>query len=294
MVEVQDKTSRLPWDSFIEREAAVSANPEQTARMLRMHIDRFREAEWPNIKRELGKEPYNWVLPEGLEPHWVGPGKVAFWQERIVRERVEKVVDGAKALVVEEVSYGWHPVGSGLPANNPSVIAGYLNKGFRFRPPQAGVAQETLQSVFSLEALELIEHPELDDEIEWKYQCSRHGPKIRKFASWANYIAHCAFYRETVEDDPPEEILARAKSFPYYCYLHDQGFEHWKMAHRHMKTELQRGGRAIHPTVDQMKIIPKLKKEVPKPPEPVQETLAEKKEPNASESGPEQGQEENQ
>ena len=81
MVGLQDRTSRLPWDNFVSDE--IDSNTH-------LHIDRFRESEWPNILRELAKEPYNIVLPEGLEPHWVAPGKAVYWSELIVREVVEK------------------------------------------------------------------------------------------------------------------------------------------------------------------------------------------------------------
>jgi len=57
MVGLQDKTNRLPWDNFV---------PDEEDSNVHLHIDRFRETEWPNILRDLAKEPYNVVLPEGL------------------------------------------------------------------------------------------------------------------------------------------------------------------------------------------------------------------------------------
>ena len=108
MVGLQDRTSRLPWDNFVSDE--IDSNTH-------LHIDRFRESEWPNIVRELAKEPYNIVLPEGLEPHWVAPGKAVYWSELIVREVVEKEEYGISKRVIEDVSHGWFPVGEehGLP-----------------------------------------------------------------------------------------------------------------------------------------------------------------------------------
>ena len=108
MVGLQDRTSRLPWDNFVSDE--IDSNTH-------LHIDRFRESEWPNIVRELAKEPYNIVLPEGLEPHWVAPGKAVYWSELIVREVVEKEEYGISKRVLEDVSHGWFPVGEehGLP-----------------------------------------------------------------------------------------------------------------------------------------------------------------------------------
>ena len=114
MVGLQDRTSRLPWDNFV---------PDEADSNVHLHIDRFRESEWPNIVRELAKEPYNIVLPEGLEPHWVAPGKAVYWSERIVREVVEKEEYGISKRVLEDVSHGWFPASEehGLPANNAST-----------------------------------------------------------------------------------------------------------------------------------------------------------------------------
>ena len=246
MVGLQDKTSRLPWDSFVDGEA----NPDAYN-----HIDRFRESEWPNIVRELAKEPYKIELPEGLEPHWVAPGKAVYWSELIVREKVEKTNYGATYWGLEDVSHGWFPASEehGLPANNASAIAHYLNKGFRLRPPEAGVSVETLQSTFTAEALELIDQePEEEEIIE--YVCRRQNNRARRFKSWKAYVAHCAQYREEIEADVPEEITVKMQEFPYFCLLHNKGFTNNKAAWRHMKSELRRPGKAAHPSVEQMKI----------------------------------------
>ena len=247
MVGLQDRTSRLPWDNFVSDE--IDSNTH-------LHIDRFRESEWPNIVRELAKEPYNIVLPEGLEPHWVAPGKAVYWSELIVREVVEKEEDGISKRVLEDVSHGWFPVGEehGLPANNASTIAHYLNKGFRLRPPEAGVSDETLQSTFTAEALELIDQePEEETEVEI-YVCRRHGNKSRTFKSWKGYIAHCTQFKESLEAEPPEEVQKLAMEYPYFCFIHNRGFSSYKSAWRHQRTELSKGGKAQHPTTEQMKL----------------------------------------
>ena len=246
MVGLQDRTSRLPWDNFV---------PDEADSNVHLHIDRFRESEWPNIVRELAKEPYNIVLPEGLEPHWVAPGKAVYWSELIVREVVEKEEYGISKRVIEDVSHGWFPVGEehGLPANNASTIAHYLNKGFRLRPPEAGVSDETLQSTFTAEALELIDQePEEEETVE--YVCRRHNNRTRRFKSWKTYVAHCAQYREGIEADIPEEVTVKMQEFSYFCLLHNKGFTNNKSAWRHMKSELRRQGKAAHPSVEQMKI----------------------------------------
>ena len=246
MVGLQDRTSRLPWDNFV---------PDEETSNMHLHIDRFRETEWPNILRDLAKEPYNIVLPEWLEPHWVAPGKAVYWGELIVREVVEKEEDGISKRVLEDVSHGWFPVGEehGLPANNASTIAHYLNKGFRLRPPEAGVSVETLQSTFTAEALELIDQEPEEEEIV-EYVCRRHNNRARRFKSWKTYVAHCAQYREGIEADIPEEITVKMQEFSYFCLLHNKGFTNNKSAWRHMKSELRRPGKAAHPSVEQMKI----------------------------------------
>lgn len=247
MVELQDKTSRLPWDNFVDDEV----NPDAYN-----HIDRFRESEWPNIVRELAKEPYKIELPVGLEPHWVAPGKAVYWNELIVREKVEKTNYGATYWGLEDVSHGWFPSSEkhGLPANNASTIAHYLNKGFRLRPPEAGVSVETLQSAFTAEALELIDQ-EPEEEIEVQtYTCRRHGNKSRTFKSWKGYIAHCTQYKENLESEPPEEVQKLALEYPYFCFIHNRGFSSYKSAWRHQRTELGKVGKAQHPTTEQMKI----------------------------------------
>ena len=246
MVELQDKTSRLPWDNFVDDEV----NPDAYN-----HIDRFRESEWPNIVRELAKEPYKIELPVGLEPHWVAPGKAVYWSELIVREKVEKTNYGATYWGLEDVSHGWFPSSEkhGLPANNASTIAHYLNKGFRLRPPEAGVSVETLQSTFTAEALELIDQePEEDDYVE--YVCRRQNNRARRFKSWKAYVAHCAQYREEIEADVPEAIAEKMQEFLYFCLLHNKGFGNKKSAWRHVRSELRRPGKAAHPSTEQMKI----------------------------------------
>ena len=246
MVGLQDKTNRLPWDNFV---------PDEEDSNVHLHIDRFRESEWPNIRRDLAKDPYNVELPEGLEPHWVAPGKAVYWSEHIVREIVESEEYGVAIRKLEDVSYGWVPTceDSGLPANNASIIFHYLDKGFRLRPPEAGVSDETLQSTFTAEALELIDQePEEDESIE--YVCRRQNNRARRFKSWKSYVAHCAQYREEIEADIPEEIAEKMQEFPYFCLLHNKGFGNKKSAWRHVRSELRRPGKAAHPSIDQMKI----------------------------------------
>ena len=247
MVGLQDRTSRLPWDNFV---------PDEADSNVHLHIDRFRESEWPNIVRELAKEPYNIVLPEGLEPHWVAPGKAVYWSERIVREVVVMEEYGISKRVLEDVSQGWFPASEehGLPANNASTIAHFLNKGFRLRPPEAGVADETLQSTCTAETLELIDQ-EPEEELETEtYVCRRHGNKSRTFKSWKGYVNHCTYFKELLEEEVPESVRLKMAEHPYFCLQHNKGFASEAGASRHMRNELSKGGKAVHFSVEQMKI----------------------------------------
>ena len=56
----EEQAARLPWDSFLD---AFADGPDA-----RRMVEGFREIEWPNIKRELGSEAFQWQIPDGLEP----------------------------------------------------------------------------------------------------------------------------------------------------------------------------------------------------------------------------------
>ena len=63
---------------------------------------------------------------------------------------VDREEDGISKRVVEDVSHGWFPTNEehGLPANNPSIIAHYLNKGIRVVPLKVG--RVTLLTVLNI------------------------------------------------------------------------------------------------------------------------------------------------
>lgn len=243
----QERTERLPWDAFLEREVA-KGDP-----IFRAHIDGFRRRDWPNIKRELAGTPHNWVVVDGLEPHWVAPGRAVFWQEQIVRMRVpETDSSGLRRFVTENVSTGWQPTDGGLPANNASGIAYWLNRGLRFRPPVDGVSAEMLESTVSLEALRAMDVA--PDVVLNKYTCTRHGNKNHSFATWKGYIQHCTHYIEQPEFDPPPESQIRAGLAKYYCASHDKSFQNSRLASHHIREELRKPGKRVHLSVDQMRV----------------------------------------
>ena len=244
------KDVNLAWDAFLDREAdkARLPSPEARERLLasaRAHIDGFRKTEWVNIKKQLSQE-YSWEVPDGLEPHWVGPGKAVLWQEQIVRQSVQKE-DGTRELI--EVNNGWEPTNSGVSANNASVLAGYLRKGLRFRPPVDGVSVEVSESAALSEA------PTTEEEdTRTQYKCKRHGRGLMAFVTWKGYLRHCDRYNEVPEEKPPQEVLDRMASFPYYCYLHNKGFKQEVNAVRHIRTEMRKPGKFAHPNIKDMEV----------------------------------------
>lgn len=243
----QERTERLPWDAFLQREVA-KGDPVHHA-----HIDGFRRRDWPNIKRELARAPFNLVVADGLEPHWVAPGRAVFWQEQIVRERKSFKDDlGNVRYTMEDVPTGWQPTDGGLPANNASGIAYWLNKGLRLRPPGDGVTAETWETTVSPEALRAMDV--VPEVIPNKYTCNRHGVDLRGFGTWKAYIQHCTYFIEQPEFDPPEESQLRAGLAKYYCAAHDKVFNNARLAFHHVREEIRKPGKRIHLSIEQMKV----------------------------------------
>jgi hypothetical protein len=244
----------LHWDAFLEKVVLKQAIGTEDVRQgqvknVRRHIDSFRAVEWRNIKRDLARAPYNWQMPEGLEPHWVAPGRAVFWQPVVVREIVDRTdSDGQKIRVFEDVQKGWAPTDSGVPANNPSVIAHYLDKGLRFRPPRDGVSDEVLKSAVPSDAFQ-----EPDKVLEPAYRCD-HGRDKYVFNVWKAYREHCRRYKELPQFDPPAEIMETRESYPYFCDVHGKGFRTKRTAGKHVQAEKSRRISAPHATVEQMEV----------------------------------------
>jgi hypothetical protein len=227
---VLEATKIYPWDEFLEDNN-------------RRHVEAWRRLEWPNILHQLSRAPFHIMLPEGLEPCWVLPGKAVFWQEQSVRQGVTKTDDqGREYRVAEVVSNGWsvtHP----FPANSASAIAYQLRKGLRLRPPgQEVVETGTMAPV------------EGSTQTEQMFVCTRHGFDRKAFATWKGYLHHCQYYKEAPDENPPWDVLERAKTFPYFCMVHNKGFQNHAGATRHRTTELKRSGKSYHPSVEDMKV----------------------------------------
>ena len=262
MVTVSENTDLyLPWDYFLRTEvdnlsSSTNVNKDTYIENRNAHIQGFRQTEWKAIVRDL-KLVYNWIIPDDLEPHWVGPGKAILWQEQITStSELVTEEDGKSRRVPVETNNGWIPT-SKLSVNNASAIDQYLSKGLRFRPPNQGQGLEVYyqeNSAFlesSVNALK--EFVEQQNRIT--YNCDRHPDKgTVALATWKAYLRHCQAYGELPDLPLPEEIQERVKTFKWYCTLHNQGFTNEQLAHQHMKVELRKPGRALHATVKQMEV----------------------------------------
>lgn len=224
----------LAWDSFLEEDSPA-----------RVHVESFREIEWPNILRQA-RNDYGQDLRDGEEPHWVSSGKAVYWQRQLILER-EELEDGSGRRIVER-DHGWLPTGP-LPANNAGQITHYLQKGFRLRPPSEGVDVEVLE----------IATPTEDSgasQAKETYVCTRHEGRKRAFATWKGYARHCDTLREPMQERPPDAVLAKMRDFQdmWYCLAHAQGFSVKRTATRHVNSYIRRPAPVPHSTVKQMEV----------------------------------------
>ena len=233
------KDLALPWDHFLGEEGKGMAN----------HMAVFRRTIWPQIKRELSEirivkdgEAMAWRIPEGLEPHWIEPGKAMLWHQQTVRE----IVGAGKERKWEETpSDEWSP--TPVPIGNASQLAHYLKKGFRLRPPFDGV-DAMYESAAPPEA-QATPEPE-----EAKYWCRRHSKGQVGFSMWKPYIKHCRQNNEPPDETPPDEIVKKAGRFTFYCMAHDYGTNEVRLADHHRKEEMRRPARRSHIPTKEMKI----------------------------------------
>lgn len=240
----QAESKYVAWDAFLREQVG---GPSQEA--LERVVAGFRRSEWPNILRDL-KTTYRWDWEDGLEPHWVAPGRAVYWQEQIARQVVTRTnEDGSTYREWEEVSRGWTPT-SGMPANNAWHIDHYLQKGLRLRPPESGVDVKVLEDAVPSEALQ---QPELEKPPEYLYSCDRHG-RVQRFRSWKQYLRHCAYRREIPIETPPQGILNRMKRYVYFCQQHGIGFKSRRMALMHVREESGKSVRVAHASVQQMEV----------------------------------------
>ena len=253
MTTVADKDILLRWDYFLD-EMGLTPGGGEAARTM---IAAWRLSEWPTIKRDLARQ-FRWEIPDDLDPHWVAPGRAVYWCHEITSRPVPVLVGGEPETIDGQLTgrrewkdfdNGWNPT-KGLPANNPTQIAHYLDKGFRLRPPQEGVEMETLKE--SAEASDDLQGDTSDTRPT--YACYKHAKGKLVWRTWKAYIQHCLSKKEAPEYDLPPEVAERAKKFPFYCAIHDRGFTHPAHAGRHLAAELKKAGKAVHPSMDDMRI----------------------------------------
>lgn len=248
----------LRWDAFLEAEAdRTKVRPQDKAAWLaqrRKSIEAYREFEWPQVRQELARE-YHLEIPQGLEPHWTEPGSAVLWhhEKQTMPMMVRQSPTGDPIRGMVDVDNGWKPT-SPQPVNNGSQLAHYLRNGFRLRPPEQGVDVVALQSSVPADVLQRPVPP----PPARRFVCERHGAgEKRVFVTWKAYVQHCAERREVLEEQAPPEVLETAKKFQYYCYAHNKGFNHKRLALWHLKAELSKPGRSVHLSLEQMEMKPK-------------------------------------
>jgi hypothetical protein len=227
------KARTLSWDSFL---------PEQE--IVRNAIDAFRKTEWLSIKRQLALE-----FPSAdisYEPHWAAPGQVVYWQEQF-KHSPRKYTDraGRDRMAYDQYSNGWTSTNP-LPAGTASVIAHYLKKGLRLRPPADQGYVEVSEAAAPTEESGTTTQAQ-------SFECNRHGKDRVVFPTWRGYIQHCAEYGEMPENTP-DEVMEKRKQFMWYCPIHDKGFNHKNLAARHVKAELRKPSTRAHPSVTALEV----------------------------------------
>jgi hypothetical protein len=262
---------RLPWDYFLTEDSFVLDHPE--APRARSHIEAFREFEWPAILRQLASEPFAkgddgsmvpFEVPEGLEPHWVYPGKAVLWRHQVISRGVPRhdengdiVIDedGSIVRTLVETDGGWRPT-LPLPVANASQLAAYLNKGFRLRPPASGVDVEAYREVHEAAATqEATEVKQVEEEADReRYACLRHRQGRMEFNSWRSYIRHCENHKELPNVEPPDYVLDRVRRFKWYCLVHNKGWNNHKRAQMHIQQEMRKPNRAYHAALSEMEV----------------------------------------
>lgn len=220
----EEKPVSLTWSAFV--------TPEQRAHPNFQHLETFRRLQWGKIRHEL-QNAFGWTVAEGVEPHWTDAGAAVYWQ-------LQKSRKGAK-------DKGTWTATNPLPANSAAVIAHYLNKGLRLRPPKDGLSSEEWSRV---ESAALPEAP--PDKLP-AYWCRRHGQDVFGFHVWKAYMRHCDAFGEEPTEKPPAEVVSLWGSYPFHCKLHDRVFRSEDAALQHIKEEERRLRRVPHVSIEDMR-----------------------------------------
>ncbi len=241
------------WDALLipyleEQQRRHRRNGEPLAERVvldaRKAIEWWRTHEWPSIKRDLAQPPFRLNIADHEEPCWVGPGTACLWQQRWKQGVVSKMDDQRRPYreIVNEV-VGWEPT-TGISITTASQLAGYLRNGLRLRPPGHYALEAALQPAPTAPPTPPPPNP---------YFCGRHPEKggLFTFPNWEGYLAHCRHHREVPDQQPPREVVERARKYPYFCFIHNVGFDSLRGAEQHVR-EGRRSLGALHPTTEQM------------------------------------------
>lgn len=236
-----------PWaaylDWYAERERLEGERKATFIESQLRAIEAWRDVDWKDIQHRL-KRDHGYVVPPDREPYWASPAAAVLFKEQHVTQNLYDKASGTAKRA--SVSTGWEPVGP-LPLANPSQVVYYLEKGLRLRPPRENeeLGVELSKAAPPSEGLqEPVEKP--------KYSCVRHGRNEYHFRGWEQYIAHCDKFTEPIDYPVPEEVVERAKSFLYFCVVHDTGFSNFDLAESHVKNERRRSSSKTHLPIEKM------------------------------------------
>ena len=234
-----EAAARVPWDRFLNEQGSTLPDDVRVGHLavLKRHVNDFRSRDWKEIRREL-KSHYGIELPDGLEPHWVAPTKAVMWHRPVtqkVRGEADENNDGRTVMVLEDEVADWQP-SHVVTIGNAGNLAYQLRKGLRLRPPPS-------EGDESVELLEVASSPGSTGEPPIDpnpYVCNRHpGRGAAKFPVWKAYQRHCQDMNESLEMEPPQEVIQALRQYPYYCPSCFVAFTSSKAARMHVSDERQ-------------------------------------------------------
>lgn len=208
------------WDEFLSEKSNRDA------------VQRFRGAPWQNIRREL-TDRFSLAEAKSIEPHWTAPGEAMYWQREVTRDIRGK----GDARRWEETNGEWKPVGP-LSSLNAAQIAGYLERGLRFRPPGSDAESVDEASETAVAA----------GDSRDTFPC-QHGDSKYVFKTWRAYTRHCNHFNELPKLEIPASVVEHSKTFRWFCFIHNVGWSllQERAMQQHMKTKSLRT--ALHPTI---------------------------------------------
>jgi hypothetical protein len=250
----------MPWDLFLEK--SLEDYPEAVRDVqivkLRRTIMTFRGRDWKTMRREamgLGIS-----LPDGLEPHWVAPGKAIMWHRpvtRHLRPADPPEANGRQRIEGRDEVGPWTP-SSVLAMANVTNLIYQLKKGLRLRPPLGEDVEASSMALLAGSKAEPLQTSSDSSEIE-EYVCDRH-PSARgpcKFVSWKAYHRHCEETGEPMEYTPPARVMSALDQCAYVCPVCYQGFQAERAMKLHCASEQARPKYLLSPHPGPSKMLVK-------------------------------------